>query len=275
MAEQRPEIANAIQTGSFNTNYHDVGEGYPLVLLHGSGPGVSAYANWNKLFPLLSKNRRMIAPDMVGFGYTDRPEGIKYGMNAWVQQTIDLFDALKIEKADLVGNSFGGALALAMAAKYPERIRKLVLMGAMGVNFPITYGLDRVWGYEPSIENMKELLDIFAYSRALVTDELAKLRYETSIQPGFQESFGSMFPAPRQNSVVAMANNEVYLRTVKQPTLIVHGREDRVIPIETSLKLIQLLENAELHVFGKCGHWTQIERTEDFANIVEIFLSKE
>ena len=96
MAEKRPEIANSIQTGSFHTNYHDVGEGFPLVLLHGSGPGVSAYANWNKLFPLLSKNRRMIAPDMVGFGYTDRPEGIKYGMNAWVQQTIDLFDALKI-----------------------------------------------------------------------------------------------------------------------------------------------------------------------------------
>jgi 2-hydroxymuconate-semialdehyde hydrolase len=275
MAEQRPEIANSIQTGSFNTNYHDVGEGYPLVLLHGSGPGVSAYANWNKLFPILSKNRRMIAPDMVGFGYTDRPEGVKYNMNAWVQQTIDLFDALEIEKADLVGNSFGGALALAMAVKYPQRIRKLILMGAMGVNFPISYGLDRVWGYEPSIENMKELLDIFAYSRALVTDELAKLRYETSIQPGFQESFGSMFPAPRQNSVVAMASSEVYLRTIKHPALIVHGREDRVIPIETSLKLIQLLENAELHVFGKCGHWTQIERTEDFANIVEIFLSKE
>ncbi|MDR2487643.1 MAG: alpha/beta fold hydrolase, partial [Clostridiales Family XIII bacterium] len=150
MAEKRPEIANSIQTGSFHTNYHDVGEGFPLVLLHGSGPGVSAYANWNKLFPLLSKNRRMIAPDMVGFGYTDRPEGIQYGMNAWVQQTIDLFDALDIEQADLVGNSFGGALALAMAVKYPERIRKLVLMGAMGVNFPITYGLDRVWGYQPS-----------------------------------------------------------------------------------------------------------------------------
>jgi 2-hydroxymuconate-semialdehyde hydrolase len=275
MTEKRPEIANSIQTGSYNTNYHDVGEGFPLVLLHGSGPGVSAYANWNKLFPLLGKNHRMIAPDMVGFGYTDRPEGIQYGMNAWVQQTIDLFDALNIEQADLVGNSFGGALALAMAVKYPNRVRKLVLMGAMGVNFPITYGLDRVWGYQPSIENMKELLDIFAYSRALVTDELAKLRYETSIQPGFQESFGSMFPAPRQNSVVAMANNEVYLRMVKHPTLIVHGREDRVIPIETSLKLIQALENAELHVFGKCGHWTQIERTEDFANIVELFLAKQ
>jgi 2-hydroxymuconate-semialdehyde hydrolase len=276
--KKRPEIAKSVRTGGFNTNYHDVGKGKPrdcpLVMLHGSGPGVSAYANWNKSFPLLGKTRRVIAPDMVGFGYTDRPEGIKYGMNAWVQQTIDLLDALKIKQADLVGNSFGGALALAMAVRYPDRIRKIVLMGAMGVNFPLTYGLDRVWGYEPSVENMKELLDIFSYNHSFINDDLAKSRYETSIQPGFQESFSSMFPAPRQDSVVAMAGNEVYLNTVRHPALIIHGREDRVIPIQTSLDLIRLLENAELHVFGKCGHWTQIERTEDFCQLVENFLTK-
>jgi 2-hydroxymuconate-semialdehyde hydrolase len=278
MAKKRPEIAKSVKTGDYNTNYHDVGKSKgrdcPLVMLHGSGPGVSAYANWNKSFPLLGKTRRVIAPDMVGFGYTDRPEGIKYGMNAWVDQTINLFDALKIKQADLVGNSFGGALALAMAVRYPERIRKIVLMGAMGVNFPLTYGLDRVWGYEPSVENMKELLDIFSYNHDFINDDIAKSRYETSIQPGFQESFGSMFPAPRQDSVVAMAGNEVYLKSVKHPALIIHGREDRVIPIQTSLSLIQILENAELHVFGKCGHWTQIERTEDFCRLVEDFLSK-
>jgi 2-hydroxymuconate-semialdehyde hydrolase len=274
----RPEIAKSVKTGGYNTNYHDVGQSRqgdgPVVKLHGSGPGVSAYANWNKSVPLLGSTRRVIAPDMVGFGYTDRPEGIKYGMDAWVRQTVDLMDALGIEQADLVGNSFGGALALAMAVRYPDRIRKIVLMGAMGVDFPLTYGLDRVWGYEPSIANMTELLDIFSYNHDFINEELAKSRYETSIQPGFQESFHSMFPAPRQDSVRAMAGCQVYLKTVKHPALIIHGREDRVIPISTSLELIQLLENAELHVFGKCGHWTQIERTEDFCALVDSFLSK-
>ncbi|MDR3225988.1 MAG: alpha/beta fold hydrolase, partial [Clostridiales Family XIII bacterium] len=132
----------------------------------------------------------------------------------------------------------------------------------------------RVWGYEPSVANMKELLDIFAYNHDFINDALAKSRYETSIQPGFQESFHSMFPAPRQDSVAAMAGCQVYLKTIKQPALILHGRDDRVIPLQTSLDLIQLLENAELHVFGKCGHWTQIERTEDFCRLVEIFLAK-
>jgi len=274
MSKARPEIANTIKTGAFYTNYHDVGKGSPLMMLHGSGPGVSAFANWNKIFPLLKDYHRILAPDMAGFGYTERLEGIVYNMDTWVQQTVDFMDALNIEKADLVGNSFGGALALSMAVNYPKRVGKLVLMGSMGVSFPITYGLERVWGYTPSIENMKELLGIFAHNRSYISDELAKSRFESSMQPGFQESFSSMFPAPRQESVEAMAGNEVYIKEIKHQTLIVHGREDRVIPIETSLKLIQLLENAQLHVFGKCGHWTQIERVNEFATLVRNFLSE-
>jgi 2-hydroxymuconate-semialdehyde hydrolase len=213
-AVKRPEIANSIQTGALKTNYHDLGKGYPVVLLHGSGPGVTAWANWNKLFPILSKEYRVIAPDMGGFGFTEQPEGHVNNMNSWVQQTIDLFDALKIEKAHLVGNSFGGALALSMAIRYPERISKLVLMGAMGVSFPITYGLDRVWGYEPSLPNMEELLEIFTYDHSFATKDLIKSRYESSIQPGFQERFSALFPAPRQKGVESMAGDQNYIRNI-------------------------------------------------------------
>lgn len=274
MSEKRPEIANSIQTGAFKTNYHDLGSGYPVVLLHGSGPGVTAWANWNKLFPLLKDDFRVIAPDMSGFGFTEREKDPVYSMNNWVQQTIDLFDALGIEKANLVGNSFGGALALSMAIKYPERINKLVLMGSMGVSFPLTYGLDRVWGYEPSFANMEELLEIFTYDHSFATKDLIKTRYESSMQPGFQESFSAMFPAPRQKSVEAMAGSQDYIRNIPHETLIVHGREDRVIPIETSLKLMELIDNAQLHIFGKCGHWTQIEHTEEFAALISSFFRR-
>lgn len=274
MTEKRPEIAKSVQTGAFQTNYHDVGEGYPVVMLHGSGPGVTAWANWNKLFPLLKGDFRLLAPDMVGFGFTERPENPVYNMNNWVQQTIDFFDALKIEKANLIGNSFGGALALTMATKYPERVHKLVLMGSMGVSFPITYGLDRVWGYTPSLANMEELLEIFTYDHSFATKELVKTRYESSMQPGFQESFSSMFPAPRQQGVEGMASNENYIRNIPHETLVVHGREDRVIPIETSLKLVRLIDKAQLHVFGHCGHWTQIEHSEEFADLVRCFFKR-
>ena len=119
-----PEIAKNIKTGSFNTNYHDLGKGETVMFIHGSGPGVSAYANWRLCMPYVAENFRVIAPDMVGFGYTDRPEGMVYNMDIWIKQVIDLMDALNIEKTNLVGNSFGGGLAISLAIKYPNRFKQ-------------------------------------------------------------------------------------------------------------------------------------------------------
>ncbi len=269
-----PEIAHRIRTGDFDSNVHDQGphKGVPLLMVHGSGPGVSAWANWRLTMPELARERRVVAPDMVGFGYTDRPAGFVYTMDRWVQQAIDVLDALDIERADVVGNSFGGALSLALAIRAPQRVRRLVLMGSVGVPFPITPGLDAVWGYQPSLETMKGLLDIFAHSRALVTDELAELRWRASIRPGFQESFSAMFPAPRQRWVDAMASAEADIRALPHETLVIHGREDRVIPLQTSLSLAEWIPNSQLHVFGHCGHWTQIEHAQRFVRLVGDFL---
>ncbi|MDO9611293.1 MAG: alpha/beta hydrolase [Serpentinimonas sp.] len=277
-AAPNPEIGRSIRTGAFQSNVHDVGASKPgqppVLFIHGSGPGVSAWANWRLAMPSIALERRVLAPDMVGFGYTDRPAGIHYGMDTWVQQLLDLLDALGLEQADVVGNSFGGAVALALAIRAPQRVRRLVLMGSVGVPFAITPGLEAVWGYQPSIENMKRLLDLFAYSRALVTDELAELRYQASIRPGIQESFAAMFPAPRQRWVDAMASPEAALRALPHETLILHGREDQVIPLQTSLTLNQWIPNSQLHVFGHCGHWTQIEHAARFAQLLANFLAE-
>ena len=274
MANANPEVAHSIQTGGFATNYHDQGSGHPVLLLHGSGPGVTAWANWRLVIPALAERFRVIAPDMVGFGYTERPAGVEYSMDLWVRHAIDLLDALEIEKTHLVGNSYGSALALSLTINHPERVERLVLMGSVGVDFELTPGLDAVWGYEPSIENMRTLLDIFAYDRGLVSDELAKLRYEASVRPGIQEAFSAMFPAPRQRWIDAMSSPEQAIRGIDRETLIIHGRDDQVIPIDTSLKLSALIDNSQLHVFGRCGHWTQIEHNKRFNRLVADFLSE-
>lgn len=269
---QKPEIGQSVEANGIRTNYLEAGSGAEtVVLIHGSGPGVTSYSNWRLVIPALSKNFRVVAPDMVGFGYSDRPEGVDYGLDTWAQQTIGVMDALGIEKAHLVGNSFGGAIALRIATLAPEKVDKLVLMGSMGVSFPITDGLDRVWGYEATFENMRSVLDVFAYSRELVNDELARVRYEASIEPGFQEAFSSMFPAPRQRWVEAMSTQDEDIRKIKNRTLIVHGREDQVIPVSNSYQLEGLLDNADLTVFSHCGHWSMIERTGDFNRLVRDF----
>ncbi len=271
---QNPEIGRTLVANGIATNYHDVGTGFPVLLIHGSGPGVSAWANWRLTIPALAAGRRVIAPDMVGFGFSERPVGVRYDMDTWVAQAVGLLDALKIEQADLVGNSFGGGLALALAIRHPTRVRRLVLMGAAGVSFPITAGLDAVWGYQPSIANMRKLLDIFAFDRTLMSDELAELRFNASIQPGFQEAFESMFPAPRQNGVEALASREEDIRALPHETLVIHGREDRVLPLQNSLTLSAWIERAQLHVFGRCGHWTQIEHAARFTQLVGNFLDE-
>ena len=271
---QRPEIGATVVANGIKTNYLQDGQGPPVVFIHGSGPGVTAYANWRLVMPKLAPHFRILAPDMVGFGYTERPDGVKYNVQAWADQVIGFMDALDIRTASLVGNSFGGGIALRLVTQHPDRVDKLVLMGSMGVSFPITEGLDRVWGYQPSVQNMKAMLGIFAYSPELRDDdELARVRYEASIQPGFQEAFSSMFPAPRQSSVEAMTTPDEELRKISKETLIVHGRDDKVIPLENSYRLLQLIDRSQLHVFGRCGHWTQIERADDFVRLVDDFLS--
>lgn len=274
MNASSPEIGQRIVAAGIATNYHDVGAGHPLLMIHGSGPGVSAWANWRLVMPALAQQARVIAPDMAGFGFSERPNGYAYSMDNWVAQAVGLLDALDIERADLVGNSFGGALALALAIRHPDRVRRLVLMGSVGVPFEITEGLDQVWGYTPSFENMRRIMDFFAWDRSLVNDELARLRFEASVRPGFQESFAAMFPAPRQRWVNAMTSAEADIRAIDHETLIIHGRDDQVIPMANSLVLHEMISRSQLHVFGRCGHWTQIEHAARFAQLVGNFIAE-
>ena len=273
MSESNPEIGRSVRTGDIVTNYHDVGEGAPVLLFHGSGPGVSAWANWRLLIGALSPTYRLLAPDFAGFGYTEVPGDITYSRQVWLDQMIAFMDALGVEKASVVGNSFGGSMALALAIHHPERVDKVILMGAAGVPFELTDGLDRVWGYQPSIENMGRLMrETFAYDPALISDDLVRMRYQASVRPGAQEAFSSMFPVPRQHGVDGLAHTEDEVRTVRHRTLIVHGRDDKVIPLSNSLTLLDWIDDSQLHVFGRCGHWTQIEKAGEFAQLVGSFL---
>ncbi len=273
-SNSRPEIGASVDAGGLRTNYLEQGSGAPVLLVHGSGPGVSAYANWRLTIPDLAERFRVIAPDMAGFGFSERPGDARYDLDRWVGQTVGLLDALGLERTSVVGNSFGGAVALRLAATYPDRVDRLVLMGSVGVPFPITDGLDAVWGYQPSVANMRRLLDIFAFNAALATDELAEVRYRASTEPGVQESFAAMFPAPRQRWVDAMVTPDEQIAALPHPTLVVHGREDHVIPLGNSLRLARLIPDVQLHVFGRCGHWTQIERSAQFNRLVGDFLAE-
>jgi 2-hydroxymuconate-semialdehyde hydrolase len=267
-----PEVGITLEHAGFRTNYHDTGQGAPLLLLHGSGPGVTAWANWRLLLPALAEHRRVIAPDIVGFGYSDLLDGGVPTIETWVAHVTSLLDELGIDQVSLVGNSFGGALALWLATVHPERVDRLVLMGSVGAPFTLTAGLDAVWGYEPSVSAMETLLEVFVYDRGLLPSDLAESRYRATVRPGMQERWASLFPAPRQRWIDALSVPRERLTRITQPVLLVHGRDDQVIPLESSLYLLHAIDDAALHVWPHTGHWVQIERAPEFAALVLDFL---
>jgi pimeloyl-ACP methyl ester carboxylesterase len=263
-----------IDAAGIATHYHDAGAGDPVLLLHGSGPGVSAWANWQHNIPALAQRYRVIAPDIVGFGYTERPADVYYSLDTWVEHIWAFLDALGIEKTSLVGNSLGGRIGLAMAGQQPGRLDKMVLMGAPGVGMTLTPGLKALREYQPSEANMRSmLLDCFAVDPAIITDDLVRDRYEASVAPGAFEAYRDMFFSGR-HAGGELGITEEQVRAVPTRTLLLHGREDKVVPVEVAWNMVRLLPDADLAVFARCGHWTQIERAGDFNRLVGGFLAE-
>ncbi|MGO8962547.1 alpha/beta fold hydrolase [Mycobacterium sp.] len=264
---------HTIDAGGVQTSYLEAGAGDPVVMLHGSGPGVSAMANWQHNIGALAQRFRVLAPDIVGFGATQRPDDVVYSLRTWTDQIWAFLDAHGIEKTAIVGNSLGGRIALQMATDCPDRITRMVLMGAPGVGMTLTDGLAALRAYEPSHDAMRDLLrNYFAVDPAMITDELVAIRYEASIADGAYEAYRAMFFDPRHTgSQLGITEDEA--RAIATPALLVHGREDRVVPMQVSVTMLGLLPNADLHVFSACGHWTQIERADEFSALVADYLA--
>lgn len=268
-----PDIGKTIMAADHRTNYHEMGEGKPLMLLHGSGPGVSGYTNWSKVMPDLAKKFRVIAPDIAGFGFTEFKADNKYDMKLWVRHLVGILDVLGIEKCSFVGNSFGGALAIGLALFEPSRVEKIVLLGTPAGEFVQTEGLASASTYEPSLENMERVMRLFPYDQSIITPEMVQTRYEASARPGAQDALRKLIPAPNPDGPTILKGfPEGALAKITAKTLVLHGREDRVVPPECGFLLAKTIPNADLHLFAKCGHWVQTERREDFLKLVTSFV---
>lgn len=269
-----PDIGRTITIGGVATNYHEAGTGRAIVLLHGSGPGVTAWQNWQRIIPQLAKRYRVIAPDIVGFGFSPKPESEKPGIKLWLAHLVGLLDALDIEEATLVGNSFGGALSLAMMAHHADRVRAMVLMGTPAGEFEQTGGLADSYDFEPSLANMGAMMRRFPFDPAIVTDEMIAARFAVAQRNAGLETIRQLQPRPTDGKPATVRGVPLaQLETIDVPTLILHGREDSMIPLDVALRVHRHIANSQLHVFGQCGHWVQLEREEEFLAQVDLFLA--
>lgn len=264
----------SIEALGIETNYHDVGEGAPLILVHGSGPGVSAYANWGRTIPVLSQNFRVVAPDVAGFGFTLPPDDTTYSMDFWVDHLVAFMDEMKIERAHFLGNSFGGGLVLALAVRHPERIDRMMLMGSAGLDYtPPSYDhIDLSEGLTAKV--MKQVATMFTYYPETITDEMVDMRQELMKLTGGMKREAQMFPGnPKLSRVATMMTPVQLIAKIDRPTLLVHGRDDQIMPPAISQRLHDLIAGSDLHIFARCGHWSQLDRFDEFNALATAFFS--
>jgi 2-hydroxy-6-oxo-octa-2,4-dienoate hydrolase len=265
-----------VDAGGLRTHYLEAGEGDALLLLHGSGPGVSAASNWGGVIDALAEHRRVIAMDFAGFGDSEKTRDGAYDIKLWQRQLLAFLDALELASVPIVGNSFGGAMALAASMRHPDRVERLVLMGTPVGEYPLTDGLRGAREYDGTRKNLREVLERLTYDPSLVTEEMLDRRHASSVVPHAQDALRALIPAsvPGSKSTIVKGIPEHHLASVRAPTLVLHGRDDRVVPFELGLRLLNGIEDSELHAFGRCGHWVQLERRDAFLRLVLEFVGR-
>lgn len=252
------------------THYHEMGTGTPILFLHGSGTGVSAAANWWLNLPQIAEKGRCIAIDSIGYGQTVVAEGTQYGIRAWVDHAIRVLDALNIEKTWVVGNSLGGWLAFQMALDYPERLLGIISMGTGGAKQ--TAALKAHANPELTLEGIRKTLSMFVVDKTLVTDELVAVRFEAAKND---------YASSRLLEVVAARDRDRFefpldfekMKDITIPVLLIHGTQDVVIPVSRTWDILNIVPNADAHIFSQCGHWSQVEKADEFNALVKHFLT--
>ena len=258
------EYSHFAEIDGVRVHYQEKGTGTPLVLLHGF---TSSTYSWKDVLDPLSKNFRVIAVDLKGFGFSGKPEG-DYTRRAQATLVIQLLDSLKIERAWLCGNSMGGEVALNVALKSPQRVAGLILIDSGGVE--VTGGNSLAPGYllVPFVGRI--LTALVMTSDKLVREGLEKSFYDDARITADRvahyyrplQTRGGQLAALRARTQALQFPVEQELSGVKARTLIIWGAEDEVIPLAAGRKMNSLIKDSKLVIIDKCGHVPQEEMPE-------------
>ncbi|MFD6199218.1 alpha/beta fold hydrolase [Mycobacteriaceae bacterium NPDC060252] len=260
--------------------YAEAGQGPPVVMLHGGGPGASGVSNYSRNIDALAQNFRVIVPDMPGYGRSTKKPDHTDTYRYIADMIRGLLDQLGIETAHLVGNSLGGAAALMLALDTPHRVSKLVLMGPAGIGttrgLP-TAGMNSLLSYYtgggPSRDKLATFIRTYlVYDSSSVSDELIDLRYRASIDPEVVANPILRRPSRPQAIWRMDLTRDSRLKHLQNPTLVLWGKDDKVNKPSGGPTLLTTMPNAELVMTSQTGHWMQWERADLFNQLVQDFL---
>jgi 4,5:9,10-diseco-3-hydroxy-5,9,17-trioxoandrosta-1(10),2-diene-4-oate hydrolase len=286
MAPGQVTTGRYAEAGGMRLHYHEAGpddsrRGTPVVMLHGGGPGASGWSNFGPNLPVFAERFRTLIVDQPGFGKSGRPPVTGSYFTFSADALAALLTGLGIERVHLIGNSLGGGTAVRFALNYPERAGRLVLMGPGGLSLNLfapdpTEGVKRLMEFPappgPSREKLEAFLRTLVFDQRLVTDELIDERFAAASDPGAlaaMAAMGASFLDPAHAEEAFLWREAHRLR---QRVLLIWGREDRVNPLDGALIALKTIRRCQLHVFGGCGHWAQLEKFDEFNRLVISFL---
>jgi 2-hydroxy-6-oxonona-2,4-dienedioate hydrolase len=250
-------------------HYLDAGSGPVVVLLHGLGGNTT---NWALNVAALAQKFRVVVPDQVGFGRSDKPL-INYRVATYVDFLDKFLDELKIPRASLVGNSLGGWIAASYALKYPNRVERLVLVDAAGFAPPKDFDMSTLSGLNPSTrDQMRQILGLIFFNKILfASDAAVDLALTQRLMAGDGYTIQSLVESIYRGEDTLDGK----LSAVKQPVLIIWGRDDGLTPLaREGEKYKHELPSAQFVVFDSCGHIPMVEKAAEFNAAVLKFLSQ-
>jgi 2-hydroxy-6-oxonona-2,4-dienedioate hydrolase len=280
---ENAHILRELSTEHGVLRYHEAGEGAPLLMLHGSGPGVTGWRNFNQNLATFAPHFRCLVLELPGFGVSD-PTG-QHPMLAAPRAVTDFLDALDLATVDVIGNSMGGIVGAQVAIQHPERVRRLVTVGGLGRNLLSPgpgEGINLLMDFtdDPTRERLVQWLQSMVYDRSLVTEEMIEARWQQAIDPDTLASARRMYSrrAFEAGAAAAAASDAppywAMLHRIRARTLITWGRDDRVSPLDMALLPLRTIPDVELHVFPNCGHWVMIEQQAAWESAVLAFLTR-
>jgi 2-hydroxy-6-oxonona-2,4-dienedioate hydrolase len=272
-----------ITTDSGVLRYYDVGDGPPLLMLHGSGPGVTGWRNFGGNLATFSPSFRCLILELPGFGVSDPTD--QHPMLSSAPAVLAFLEALELDSVDIIGNSMGGMIAAQVAIQQPERVRRLVTVGGLGRNILSPSpgeGIRLLQDFteEPSREGLERWLQSMVYDPATVTDEMREARWAQATEEKTLASARMMYSRAAMEFGMAMQDKSekrplwADLHRIKAKTLITWGRDDRVSPIDMALLPMRTIPDVEVHVFPNCGHWVMIEQRDAWERVVIDFLTR-
>jgi 4,5:9,10-diseco-3-hydroxy-5,9,17-trioxoandrosta-1(10),2-diene-4-oate hydrolase len=272
-SELRPPFGKRLQLSSgYELHYLESGSGFPVVFVHGSGPGASAYSNFKHNTQVLARaGYRVLLPDMIGFGYSSKPAGIDYTLDLFCSGLYGFLDALGIERCALIGNSLGGAISIKTAIDRPGQVARLVLMAPGGIESRETYfampGMQRMVsafvgdGFDR--DGLRRILELLVADPGFVTDELVEERFNV-LQTQPKDVLARM----------RIPDMTAELGKIRCPVLGFWGMDDQLMPISGYEKVLRACPDSRFVMLARCGHWAMVEHADEFNRYVLAFLEQ-